>query len=61
MNNETWMNLCFAAHDLITWACTISLDGPLRPSHTWATIRHRPLHVAGRTPTAAPDLDRTWP
>ena len=56
------MNLCFAAHDLITWARTISLDGPLRRA-TPKTIRHRLLHVAGRTtPTGRTlDLDRTWP
>lgn len=62
VNNETWMNLCFAAHDLITWARTISLDGPLRRA-TPKTIRHRLLHVAGRTtPTGRTlDLDRTWP
>ena len=62
VNNETWMNLCFAAHDLITWAHTISLDGPLRRA-TPKTIRHRLLHVAGRTtPTGRTlDLDRTWP
>jgi hypothetical protein len=62
VNNETWMQLCFAAHDLLTWARKISLDGPLRRA-TPKTIRHRLLHIAGRTtPTGrALDLDRTWP
>lgn len=62
VKNETWMNLCFAAHDLLTWARKISLVGPLSRA-TPKTIRHRLLHVAGRTtPTGRTlDLDRTWP
>lgn len=60
--NETWMQLCFAAHDLLTWARHISLTGQLRRA-TPKTIRHRLLHIAGRTtPTHQRlDLDRTWP
>jgi hypothetical protein len=56
------MQLCFAAHDLITWARQISLVGPLRRA-TPKTIRHRLLHVAARTtPTRLRlDLDHTWP
>jgi hypothetical protein len=62
VNNETWMQLCFAAHDLLTWARHISLTGPLRRA-TPKTIRHRLLHVAGRTTPNRRrlDLDRTWP
>ncbi len=62
VNNETWMQLCFAAHDLLTWARHISLPGQLRNA-TPKTIRHRLLHIAGRTtPTGRRvDLDRTWP
>jgi hypothetical protein len=60
VNNETWMQLCFAAHDLITWARHISLTGPLRRA-TPKTIRHRLLHVAARTTRRRLDLDRTWP
>lgn len=37
--NETWMHLCFAAHDLISWAQRISLTGQLRRA-TPKTIRH---------------------
>jgi hypothetical protein len=60
--NEIWMQLCFAAHDLLTWARHISLTGPLRRA-TPKTIRHRLLHIAARTtPTRRRiDLDRTWP
>jgi hypothetical protein len=62
VNNETWMQLCFAAHDLITWARHISLTGPLRRA-TPKTIRHRLLHIAARTTPRGRrlDLDRTWP
>jgi hypothetical protein len=62
VNNTTWMQLCFAAHDLLVWARHISLDGALRRA-TPKTLRHRLLHIAGRTtPTRRRlDLDRTWP
>lgn len=62
VSNETWMLLCFAAHDLLTWARQISLQGQLRRA-TPKTIRHRLLHIAARTtPTHRRlDLDRTWP
>jgi len=62
VSNETWMQLCFAAHDLLTWARHISLQGRLRRA-TPKTIRHRLLHIAARTtPTRRRlDLDRTWP
>lgn len=62
VSNETWMQLCFAAHDLLTWARHISLQGALRRA-TPKTIRHRLLHIAARTtPTHRRlDLDRTWP
>ena len=62
VNNETWMQLCFAAHDLLVWARQISLTGALRRA-TPKTLRYRLLHIAGRTtPTNRRlDLDRTWP
>lgn len=62
VNNETWMQLCFAAHDLLVWARQISLTGQLRRA-TPKTLRHRLLHVAARvTPGRRRlDLDRTWP
>ena len=30
VNNTTWMQLCFTAHDLLVWAQATSLTGPLR-------------------------------
>ena len=62
VNNETWMHLCFAAHDLLVWARQISLTGTMRRA-TPKTLRHRLLHIAARTtPTRQHlDLDRTWP
>jgi hypothetical protein len=62
VNNETWMQLCFTAHDLLAWAQQISLTGPLRRA-TPKTLRHRLLHIAARTTPEGRrlDLDRTWP
>ncbi len=62
VNNDVWMQLCFTAHDLLVWAQTISLTGPLRRA-TPKTLRHRLLHVAARTTPNGRrlDLDRTWP
>lgn len=62
VNNETWMQLSFCAHDLLVWAQAISLTGPLRRA-TPKTLRHRLLHIAARTtPTGQRlALDRTWP
>ena len=62
VNNETWMQLCFAAHDLLVWARHISLTGAMRRA-TPKTIRHRLLHIAARVTAARRrlDLDRTWP
>jgi hypothetical protein len=62
VNNETWMQLCFAAHDLLVWARQISLTGALRRA-TPRTLRHRLLHVAARVSPRRRrlDLDRTWP
>lgn len=62
VNNETWMQLCFTAHDLLVWAQQISLTGPMRRA-TPKTLRHRLLHVAARTTPRGRrlDLDRTWP
>ena len=58
--NQTWMQLCFAAHDLLVWARQISLTGKLRTA-TPKTLRYRLLHIAGRTTHRRLDLDRTWP
>jgi hypothetical protein len=60
VNNTTWMQLCFAAHNLLVWARHISLVGPLRRA-TPKTLRHRLLHLAARTTRRRLDLDRTWP
>jgi hypothetical protein len=62
VNNEVWMNLCFAANDLLGWAQRIGCTGQLRRA-TPKTIRHRMLHVAARiTPTSRRlRLDHHWP
>lgn len=62
VNNEVWMNLCFAANDLLAWAQRIGCVGQLRRA-TPKTIRHRLLHVAARiTPNSRRlRLDHDWP
>jgi Transposase DDE domain group 1 len=62
VNNQVWMQLCFAANDLLGWAQRIGCTGQLRRA-TPKTIRHRLLHIAARiTPTAHRlRLDRHWP
>jgi hypothetical protein len=62
VNNDTWMQLCFCANDLLAWAQQIGCTGQLRRA-TPKTIRHRLLHVAARiTPTGHRlHLDRHWP
>lgn len=62
VSNDAWMQLCFTAHDLMSWAQRISLEGPMRKA-TPKTIRHRLLHIAARiTPTGRRlHLDTTWP
>ena len=62
VNNEVWMNLCFAANDLLGWAQRIGCVGQLRRA-TPKTIRHRMLHVAARiTPNSQRlRLDHHWP
>jgi hypothetical protein len=62
VNNDTWMQLCFAANDLLAWAQALGCVGPLRRA-TPKTIRHRLLHIAGRiTPTGQRlHLDQHWP
>jgi hypothetical protein len=62
VSNNLWMQLCFAANDLLAWAQAISLQGPLRRA-TPKTIRHRLLHVAAAISPAGRHLrlDRTWP
>jgi len=62
VNNEVWMNLCFAANDLLGWAQRIGCVGQLRRA-TPKTIRHRLLHVAARiTPNSRRlRLDHDWP
>jgi hypothetical protein len=59
-NNDRWMQLTFAAKDLVCWARRISLTGPLRRA-TPKTIRHRLLHIAARTSPRRLRLDTTWP
>jgi len=62
VNNDVWMQLCFAANDLLGWAQRIGCTGQLRRA-TPKTIRHRLLHIAARiTPLSGRlHLDRTWP
>jgi hypothetical protein len=62
VNNDVWMQLCFAANDLLAWAQRISCTGQLRRA-TPKTIRHRLLHTAARvTPTGRRlHLDQHWP
>lgn len=62
VNNDTWMHLCFTAHDLLAWTRQISLTGPLRRA-TPKTLRHRLLHIAARTTRTGQrlHLDHTWP
>lgn len=62
VNNDVWMQLCFAANDLLAWAQQIGCVGQLRRA-TPKTIRHRLLHVAARiTPNSRRlRLDRHWP
>ena len=61
VNNEAWMNLCFAANDLLGWAQRIGCVGQLRRA-TPKTIRHRLLHIAARiTPNSRRlRLDQDW-
>jgi hypothetical protein len=62
VNNDAWMQLCFAANDLLAWSQRIGCVGQLRRA-TPKTIRHRLLHVAARiSPTGHRlRLDRDWP
>jgi len=62
VNNEVWMNLCFAANDLLGWAQRIGCTGQLRRA-TPKTIRHRLLHIAAQiTPNSRRlHLDHDWP
>jgi hypothetical protein len=62
VNNEVWMTLCFAAHDLLAWAQRIGCVGQLQRA-TPKTIRHRLLHIAARTTPNSRrlHLDQAWP
>ena len=62
VNNQVWMNLCFAANDLLGWAQRIGCTGQLRRA-TPKTIRHRLLHIAALiTPNSRRlHLDQDWP
>ena len=61
-NNGLWMQLCFAANDLLAWGRHISLDGGMRRA-TPKTIRYRLLHTAARTSAGHHrlHLDHNWP
>lgn len=61
-DNDTWMQLTFAARNLLAWAQHTTLIGPLRHA-TPKTIRHRLLHIAGRVTANGRRLriDNTWP
>lgn len=52
VNNDVWMQLCFAANDLLAWAQRVGCTGQLRRA-TPKTIRHRLLYRL--------HLDRHWP
>ena len=63
VNNETWMQLCFTAHDLLVWAQNISLTGPMRPSHPQDPAPPAPPRRRAHQHRKDDDLDldRTWP
>jgi len=63
VNNDIWMQLCFAANDLLCWARRIGCHGTPLAQATPKTIRQRLLTIAGRiTPTGRKlDLDTQWP
>ena len=62
VNNDVWMQLCFAANDLLSWAQRIGCVAQMRRA-TPKTIRHRLLHIAASiTPNGRRlHLDQTWP
>lgn len=62
VNNDVWMQLCFAANDLLAWSQHIGCVGQLRRA-TPKTIRHRLLHIAAAiTPNSRRlHLDGHWP
>ncbi len=62
VNNEVWMNLCFTANDLLSWAQRIGCTGQLQRA-TPKTIRHRMLHIAARITLTGRRLrlDHEWP
>ncbi|HEY4333904.1 MAG TPA: IS1380 family transposase [Ilumatobacteraceae bacterium] len=62
VNNQVWMQLCFAANDLLAWAQRLGCTGQMQRA-TPKTIRHRLLHVAAAiTPNGRRlHLDRHWP
>ena len=62
VNNDVWMQLCFAANDLLGWAQRIGCVAQMRRA-TPKTIRHRLLHIAASiTPNGRRlHLDQTWP
>ena len=62
VNNRVWMNLCFAANDLLAWAQRVGCTGQLRRA-TPKTIRHKLLHIAALiTPNSRRlRLDQDWP
>lgn len=59
-DNDRWMQLTFAANDLLCWARRVSLTGSLRRA-TPKTIRHRLLHVAAHISPRRLRLDAAWP
>jgi Transposase DDE domain group 1 len=62
VNNDVWMQLCFAANDLLAWSQAIGCVGQFRRA-TPKTIRHRLLHIAARITPNRHRLafDRHWP
>lgn len=62
VNNTIWCRLVTIAVNLLAWAKTLTLTGPMRRA-TPKTIRYRLLHTAGRLSTNGRrlDLDQQWP
>ena len=62
--NAVWLELVLAAQDLLCWAQTLLLDGPLAVAEPKA-LRYRLLHVAARIVRHARRLilrlQATWP
>jgi hypothetical protein len=63
-HNAVWLEISLIAQDVIAWTQTLTLDGELAGCEP-KTLRHRPLHTAGRLAfharRAVLRLQATWP